>query len=426
MTVKNLRYFRFVSVFVESIHAQAWTKQLWVNELIAGIAVGVMTVPVAMAFAIACGAPPQHGLYTAVIAGILAALFGGSKLSISGPTASMVVILQPISIQLGLSGMLMTTLLAGIILVLMALTRIGRLIEFIPEPVSLGFTSGIALLIVMLQIKDLFGLPIEQLPTQFLPELEMIIRHFPQAKWQEALIGISTLLTLIFWPKDRWRFPPVFPAALVGMFLVIVLDYASIHVDTVGSRFYYLAADGTVANGIPSGLPSWIWPWQAYDFRGLQFSWSVSHLKIVIAAAFSLSVLIAIESSICAVILDDMLGDKHRPNEELFGQGLGNIISPFFGGIAASASILRSTTNLNAGGRTPLAAIFGALFVLLTLALLGPLLVYLPMASVAAILMMVAWRVADVDKIKTLLFRTKLSYSVVYIVCAMLIIFFDI
>ncbi|MCI0263750.1 UNVERIFIED_ASMBLY: C4-dicarboxylic acid transporter DauA, partial [Cronobacter sakazakii] len=392
------------------------------RDLIAGITVGIIAIPLAMALAIGSGVPPQYGLYTSAIAGIVIALSGGSRYSVSGPTAAFVVILYPVAQQFGLSGLLVATLLSGIFLILFGLARFGRLIEYIPLPVTLGFTSGIGITIATMQIKDFFGLDIAHMPEHYLPKVAALAVALPGLNPGDAAIGIVTLGVLVFWPRLGIRLPGHLPALLAGCAVMGVVHLLGGNVATIGSRFHYLLADGTQGNGIPPLLPQLVLPW---DLPGSSFTLSLDSLRALLPAAFSMAVLGAIESLLCAVVLDGMTGTRHNANSELIGQGLGNLVAPFFGGITATAAIARSAANVRAGATSPVAAVFHALLVLLALLALAPLLSWLPLSAMAALLLMVAWNMSEAHKVIGLLRRAPKDDIVVMLICMSLTVLFD-
>ncbi|MDP2714397.1 C4-dicarboxylic acid transporter DauA [Rheinheimera sp.] len=395
------------------------------KDLLAGITVGIIAIPLAMALAIASGVAPQYGLYTAIIAGFVIALTGGARYSISGPTAAFVVILYPVALKYGLSGLLMATVLSGFMLLLMAMFRLGRLIEYIPESVTLGFTAGIAVVIATLQIKDFFGLAIADMPEHYAGKVVVLAQHLPQLSLPALLVAAVTLAVMLLWPKLKTVIPAHLPALFIGTLLALLLLNFGAELDTIGSRFSYTMPDGSSGSGIPPYLPYFDWPWlrPGPDGAVLAFSWQL--VKDLLAAAFAMAMLGAIESLLCAVVLDGMSGRRHSANSELFGQGLGNIITPFFGGITATAALARSSANYKAGAQSPVAAIVHALVVLLGLVLLAQLLSYVPMAALAALLLMVAWNMSEAPKALHLLKTAPRSDIWVFITCFSLTVLFD-
>ncbi|WKE65875.1 C4-dicarboxylic acid transporter DauA [Gallaecimonas kandeliae] len=389
---------RIAHALREACLQEAYSKARFGKDLLAGLTVGIIAIPLSMALAIASGVAPQHGLYTAIIAGFLIALTGGSRFSISGPTAAFVVILYPIAQQYGLGGLLLASILAGVLLVAMALLRLGRFIEYIPEAVTLGFTGGIAVVIATLQIKDFLGLKLGPMPEDYLHKLLALGQALPTVHWPSLLVALSTLAVLLLWPRLKTPVPPHLPAVLLGTLLAYGLNQAGLGVETIGSRFSYLLPDGSSGAGIPPVLPYFEWPWQqaGADGKPLVLSWQL--VRDLLPAAFAIAMLGAIESLLCAVVLDGMTGRRHSANSELLGQGIGNIVTPFFGGITATAAIARSAANFKAGATSPLSAMIHAGVVLLGLVALAPWLAFLPMPAMAALLMLVAWNMSEAPK----------------------------
>ena len=402
-----------------------YTSHHLVKDIIAGLTVGIIAIPLSMALAIASGVPPQHGLYTAIIAGIIIALTGGSRFNISGPTAAFVVILYPVTQQFGLSGLLMATLLSGIILVLMALCRLGRLIEYIPLPVTLGFTSGIGIVIATLQIKDFLGLSIEKMPSHYLEKVQVILTALPSISWADTAVGIITLIVLTQWHKLRLPIPGHLPAVIIATLLSLGLTHFGFSVATIGTQFQYTLSDGSTGFGIPNVLPEFVLPWNIPDMHGNLIDWNFDTIQRLLPAAFSMAVLGAIESLLCAVVLDNMTDTKHHSNNELLAQGLGNIASPFFGGITATAAIARSAVNVKSGAVSPLAGVVHALLVLFALLFFAPALSYLPLSSMAALLLVVAWHMVDLPQIIQLIRRSGRNEITVLLVCLVLTVLFD-
>ena len=367
----------------ESCLQERYSRQRLLKDVLAGVTVGIIAIPLAMALAIASGVAPQYGLYTAIIAGFVIALTGGSRLSISGPTAAFVVILYPIAQQYGLGGLLLATVMSGVILVGMALVRLGRLIEYIPEPVTLGFTGGIAVVIATLQLKDFLGLNLTALPEHYVGKVTALVSAFPEAHLPSLAVALLTLAIMLLWPRFKTGVPAHLPAVILASVITLLLNRQGMDIATISSQFSYLLPDGSSGQGIPPVLPEWIWPWLQPGPGGSELTLSWALLRDLLPAAFAIAMLGAIESLLCAVVLDGMTGKRHSANSELLGQGIGNIIAPFFGGITATAAIARSAANVKAGAESPVAAMVHALVVLAGLVLLAPMLAYLPMPAMA-------------------------------------------
>ncbi|WP_430461060.1 C4-dicarboxylic acid transporter DauA [Thalassolituus sp. LLYu03] len=414
---------RIANALRESLHETPYTRTRLIKDLLAGLTVGVIAIPLSMALAIASGVAPQYGLYTAMIAGFLIALAGGSRFSISGPTAAFVVILYPIAEKFGLGGLAIATLLSGLILIAMAFARLGRFIEYIPESVTLGFTSGIAIVIATLQLKDFFGLNISY-PETYIEKIETLATALPDAGLPSLVVGIATFAALLLWRRFS-TLPPHIPALLVGVFVAWLLSLNGHEVATIGSRFTYTLPDGSNGFGIPPVLPELVWPWNlpGADGQPVGLSWSL--LQLLLPAAFSIAMLGAIESLLCAVVLDGMTNTRHSANSELLGQGIGNVVVPFFGGITATAAIARSAANVRAGAQTPVAAVVHGLVVMAGLLVLAPVLAYLPMASMAALLLLVAWNIAEADKVIHFLKTAPRGDIMVLLTCMSLTVLFD-
>lgn len=395
-------------------------------DLLAGITVGLVAVPLAMALAVASGVPPQHGLYTSIVAGALIALTGGSRLSVAGPTAAFVVILHPISVQFGLGGLTLASLMAGLILIGMGLARMGRLIQFIPYPVTIGFTAGIGVVIATLQIKDLLGLRLTHESGHFFDQLREILRALPGLSPPDLLIGVATLAVLVLWPRLNKTIPRhlagLAAGALLAWLLGQVLD--GFEVATIGSRFSYEAA-GLRGQGIPPLPPLPLLPWALPGPGGVPLTVDLELLRHLLGPAVAIALLGAIESLLCAVVADGMAGTRHDPDAELLGQGLGNVVAPFFGGFAATGAIARTATNIRAGARSPVAALVHAGFVLLAVVTLAPVLAFLPMASLAALLLVVAWNMSEARHFVNVLRIAPRQDVAVLLSCFALTVVFD-
>lgn len=387
------------------------------GDIFAGLTVGIVAIPLAMALAIASGAPPQYGLYTAIIAGFIIAVTGGSRFNISGPTAAFVVILLPITHDYGLGGLMIATIMAGVMMFAMGITGMGKFIEYIPYPVTMGFTAGIGVVIATLQIKDFLGLDVGVLDGHYLHKLWMLIQALPTAHFPDMILGVLTLGVMLSWHRLKTTLPAPLVALLVGSGLAWGLGYffPEFHAITINDKF----------NGIPSQLPQFILPWELPNAKGEAVGLSFDMIKTLLGSAFAIAMLGAIESLLCAVVADGMTGTKHNPNAELIGQGLGNIIAPFFGGISATAAIARTATNIRSGATTPLAAIIHSLLLLMVLISLSKLLGYVPMATLAALLLIVAWNMSDAHEFIRLIKISPRSDLAVLLVCFGLTVLFD-
>ncbi|HHX04503.1 MAG TPA: C4-dicarboxylic acid transporter DauA [Pseudomonas sp.] len=394
------------------------------GDISAGLTVGIIAIPLAMALAIAVGVPPQHGLYTVLIGGSLIALTGGSRFNVSGPTAAFVVILLPITQQFGVGGLLLCTAMAGVILIAMALLRAGALLQFIPYPVTLGFTAGIGVVIATLQIKDAFGLENIEPAANYIEQITALASAFPSIHLGDTLVAAITLAVLIIWPRFVPKIPGHLVALTVGSFVGLALNNADISVATLGQRFSYVV-DGISHPGIPPFLPSFMWPWEFSGPDGKPLVLSFELFRQLLAPAFAIAMLGAIESLLCAVVADGMAGTKHDPNGELLGQGLGNIIAPMFGGITATAAIARSAANVRAGAFSPIAAIIHAGVVLLAMLFLAPMFSHLPMAALAALLLMVAWNMSEPKHVVHTLRIAPRNDVLVLLTCLSLTVLFD-
>jgi SulP family sulfate permease len=421
---------------MRAVMAEGYSRAQLKRDLTAGFLVGIVALPLAMALAIAVGVPPQQGLYTAIVAGFATALLGGSRVQVVGPTAAFIVVLAPLYARFGLAGLLVSGLLAGLILLGMGALRLGRLIEFIPFPVTTGFTSGIAVVIALLQVKDLFGLKLAGNPDHFFERLVAMARARHTASPWELLVGMGTLAILLAprLPK-RWlaRLPRPLrkvPPPLIALPLAAVAAWALSHlmpgftVDTIGTRFHTVLG-GRVVQGIPQVPPMPMWPWNAPGPDGQPLGMSLATVRMLLPSAFAVAMLGAIESLLSAVVADGMARTRHDPDAELLALGAGNILAPFFGGIPATGAIARTATNFRYGGRTPVAAMAHALTILLAILLLAPLLRFLPMASLAALLLLVAWNMSEAEHfIHTVRVAPKSDVAVL-LTCFSLTVLFD-
>ena len=385
----------------KSIQAlRSYSSQSLFHDLLAGVTVGLVALPLAMAFGIASGVTPQAGLYTAVVAGFLISALGGSRTQIGGPTGAFVVIVAGIVARFGLPGLAMVTLMAGIILLVMGLTGLGTAVRFIPRPVVIGFTNGIAILIASTQIKDFFGLRTAAVPSEFLPRLRVLLAHATTLNMPAFLLGVGTLLVLLLLPRVSKRIP----APIVGV-LACTLVCVGFHlpVEIIGSKF----------GGIPRGLP----PFSIPDFHA-------EHILPLIPSAFTVALLAALESMLSAVVADGMTGDRHNPNVELVAQGIANITSPVFGGIPATGAIARTATNIRSGARSPVSGMVHALTLLVILLVAAPLASYIPLTALAAVLFVVAYNMGEWHEIIGI-FQQGFTAVAVWLVTFALTVFAD-
>jgi SulP family sulfate permease len=350
---------------------EGYTRESLTRDLIAGLVVGVVALPLALAFAIASGVPPERGLYTAIIAGFLVSALGGSRVQIGGPTGAFVVIVYGIVTKYGYDGLVICTVMAGVILIVLGLARMGALIKFIPYPVVTGFTSGIAVIIFSSQVKDILGLRMGAIPPDFLLKWAAYREAIDTVNWPAVAVGLGTLLVLVVWPKISRVIPGPFVAMILATVAVQILG---LPVETIGSRF------GSMPSAIPRPhLPAI--PWQ--------------NIRELISPAITVALLAAIESLLSAVVADGMIGTRHKSNMELIAQGVANIAAPIFGGIPATGAIARTATNIRSGGRTPLAGIAHAMTLLLILLFAGHWAAKVPLAALSAILIVVSYHMSE-------------------------------
>ncbi|MFO7553314.1 MAG: C4-dicarboxylic acid transporter DauA [Haliea sp.] len=397
-------------------------------DIMAGLTIGTVAIPLSMALAIAIGVAPQHGLYTAIIAGALIALAGGSRFNISGPTAAFVVILIPIVQQFGLGGLLLATMMAGIILIAFGVSGLGRMVMYIPYPVVLGFTAGIAVVIAVLQLPDFFGLVIEQPGAHFPDKVAGIVRALPAINPAELGVGVFTLVILLSWPRLRLPIPAPLVAltlaALAGWGLERVLGASSFSVATIASRFSW-SIGGLSGSGIPPVLPELALPWRLPGADGQPLVVDFSLFRALLGPAVAIAILGAIESLLCAVVADGLTKTRHDSNAELVGQGIGNLVAPLFGGITATAALARTATSIRSGARSPVAALVHALVVLAALTFLSGLLGLVPMSALAALLLVVAWNMSESRHFRHTLRSAPPGDVAVLVVCFLLTVLFD-
>ncbi len=364
---------------------KTYSRARFFADLLAGITVGLVALPLAMAFAIASGVPPQTGLYCAIVAGFVISALGGSLTQIGGPTGAFVVVVYNIVAKHGIDGLFMCTLEAGVILVLLGVTGLGTAVKFIPRPVVVGFTNGIAVIIASTQIKDFFGLKVEKVPGDFLDRMEVLAKGFRTLSVEETCVGVGALLVIVLCVKFVKRVPGYIVALVVGTTVVWLLH---LHVQTIGTRF----------GGIPSGMPKLEIP----VFRPALF-------RQMLAPAFTVAMLGAIESLMSAVVSDRMSGDKHNPNVELVGQGIANIFSPLFGGLPATGAIARTATNIRSGATSPVAGMIHSLTLLTIVVFAAPAASYIPLPVLAAILFVVSYNMGEWGEIPQILKLSKLE-----------------
>ncbi|MBL3519150.1 C4-dicarboxylic acid transporter DauA [Arcobacter lanthieri] len=391
------------------------------DNILSGLTVGIIALPLSMALAIATGVPPQLGLYTAIIAGIFAAIFGSSKVNISGPTAAFIVILIPIVQEFGITGLLLCGLLSGIILILIGLLKLGNLIELVPYPVTVGFTSGIAVVIATFQVKDFFGLTIDNFSGNYIEKIILLFNSFSTFNLYEFLTASATLLLLIIWKKTKSKIPSALIA--LGIITILVVFFNSqygLNISTINSTFSYKIGNFE-GSGIPPIPLHFSLPWEFLKPNEINIDLLIKLLPHSIAIA----ILGALESLLCAVISDGMTGSKTDPNKELIGQGITNIIVPFFGGIPATAAIARTVANINSGGTSKLSSIVHSLFILASILFIAPYISYLPMASLSALLLMVAWNMSEIKHFTNILKTAPKDDIYVLLTCFSLTVLID-
>lgn len=394
--------FSFKPKLVETL--KNYNRTLFIKDLMAGIIVGIVALPLAIAFGIASGVSPERGLITAIIGGFIISFFGGSKVQIGGPTGAFIVIVYGIVEKYGTSGLIVATIMAGILLFLMGAFKLGSIIKFMPYPIIVGFTSGIALTIFSTQINDLFGLGIEKIPGDFIEKWIVYFQNFNPKSWWTVGVGLFSIALIFWWPKVSKKIP----GSLIAIIFVTVVVYylrelfEITGIETIGDRFT-----------IQASLPTPNAPVINFEL-----------IRTLFPAAFTIAMLGAIESLLSAMVADGVIGDKHDSNVELMAQGLANIVTPFFGGIPSTGAIARTMTNINNGGRTPVAGIIHAIVLLLILLFLGPLTKFIPMACLAGVLVVVSYNMSEWRQFKSLLKMPKSDVSVL-LITFFLTVFFD-
>src|ERR1700719_1829680 len=379
---------------------KSYTPRLFMADLLAGITVGLVALPLAMAFAIASGMPPQAGLYCAIVAGFVISALGGSSTQIGGPTGAFVVVVFGIVAKYGIDGLFMCTLLAGIILLVLGATGLGTAVKFIPRPVVVGFTNGIAVIIASTQVKDFFGLKIDKVPGEFLARIEALARNFSSFSPLETSLAFGALGVIVVFLLYVKRVPGYIVAMFIGTAAVVVFR---LPVETIGTRF----------GGISSGLPTLRIP-----------HFQLNLIRPLIPSAITVAMLGAIESLMSAVVADRMSNDKHNPNVELVGQGIANILSPLFGGLPATGAIARTATNIRSGAKTPVAGMIHALTLLGIVVFAAPLARFIPLSVLAAVLMVVAYNMGEWREIPELLKLSRMEIAT-WLVTFLLTVFAD-
>jgi SulP family sulfate permease len=388
-----------------------YNRQRLMQDIGAGITVGVVALPLAMAFAIASGLKPEAGLFTAIIGGFLISALGGSRVQIGGPAGAFIVIVYGIVERYGLANLILATAMSGVLLFLMGLFRLGSLIRFIPVAVVIGFTNGIAVLIMLSQIKDLMGLKIQAMPADFFSMLSVLGQNLHTTNLAALLVALGSLSLLIGWMRlgrrldtTAYRWVSLVPGSIIALlFATLACLGLSLPVETIGSKF----------GGIPASLPSLQWP---------AFSWDSA--RFLLMPTLTLALLGAIESLLCARIADGMIGDRHNPNQELMAQGVANFVTPFFGGMPATGTIARTVTNIQSGGTSPISGMVHALTLLAVVLLAAPLAAHVPLAALAAILMFVAWNMGEWREF-LLLRHYRLPYRITLLAVFFLTVVFD-
>ncbi len=372
-----------------------YDSQKFTSDLIAGIIVGIIALPLAIAFGIASGVTPQQGLITAIVAGFLISFFGGSNFLIGGPTGAFIVIVAGIVAQYGMSGLIIATIMAGVFLVVMGVCKMGVIFKFIPYPIVVGFTSGIALTIFSTQMKDFFGLPLNlEVPAGFIPQWICYFQNIGSINWVELAMSVFCLVICFSWSKVTKKIPGSLIALIIGTLASVLLSrFAGIELATIGSKFPELA------NGLP--MPKPVAP--RIDFETV---------KGLVSPAFTIAILCAIESLLAAMVADGATGKRHNANTELIGQGIANIVTPLFGGIPATGALARTMASINNGGKSPVTGLIHAVVLLLIYLFLMPYAVYIPLSCLAAILVQVAYNMSEWKTFKYLLRGDKSDVAV--------------
>jgi len=404
--------------FRRSVLNGRYNFNLFKADFSSAILVSLISLPLSMALAITIGLPPAHGIYTAIIACFFYAIFGGSVYQISGPTGAFVAVLAPIVHQYGLRGLVVAEVMAGVLLIVMSFTRLARLIKYIPYTVIIGFTAGIAVVLTSMSIKDFFGLDLHHFGNTFHEKIIVLAQNIIYLKPGDTLIGIITCGLMIYCTKRKTRFPPVVIAivtASIGAYLIN--KYSAFHIDTLEDVF------PRGGGGIPASLD---WPHFFTSKKGELFSWpSYMEMKILFIPALSIAILAGLESLLAAVMADTMAGTKHQPDAELFGTGIANIMSALWKGIPATGALARTAANVKAGGKTSMTGILVALLITLYIYILSPVIYYIPMSSLAGILLIVAYNMAHIKEFKFLLKNGYKTDVIVLLVSFLLTVIFN-
>ena len=405
-------FFSFKDVFRPKLFStlRSYDKQRLAQDTIAGMIVGIVAIPLAIAFGISSGVGPTEGLVTAIIAGFLISAFGGSKVQIGGPTGAFIVIIYGIIQQHGLAGLLIATIMAGILLIMMGLFKLGNIIKFVPYPVIVGFTAGIAVTIFSTQMNDLFGMQLENIPADFVQKWVYYFQNLDAVNWYALAVGIVSILIIVFSTKIHKKIPGSLVAIVLMTFIVWLLSNLGIQTGIITISDLY---------ELPQGMPVPKMPALNLE-EGQTFFGLVQEL---FPAAFTIAMLGAIESLLSAMVADGVIGDKHNSNTELIAQGVANVVTPFFGGIPATGAIARTMTNINNGGRTPVAGIVHAMMLLLVLLFFGPLVGMIPMACLAGVLVVVSYNMSEWRSIVALAKAPKSDFIVMAVTFVLTIIF---
>jgi SulP family sulfate permease len=411
---------------LRAVLREGYTRADLRADVLAGLVVGIVALPLAMALSIAVGVAPQYGLYTAIVAGLVVAALGGSRLQVSGPTAAFIVILAPIHARFGMAGLLISGIMGGLMLIGMGLGRLGQFIEFIPHPVTTGFTAGIATVIATLQVKDVFGLRLTRAPDSFFDRIGAMWQARGTASFAELGIAAATLAMLIVVPRLTKRVPaPLIAIPLAAVLAAVVNHLFPAHaVATIASRFHATVGDHVVG-GVPPLPPLPLIPWHMPGPDGQPLALTFGVIRELLSGAFAVAMLGGIESLLSAVIADGMAGTRHDPDAELLALGVGNVATAFFGGIPATGAIARTATNVRSGARSPIASMVHALTILAAVIAFAPLIGYLPMAGLAALLLLVAWNMSELKHFGHILRVAPRSDALVLITCFVLTVVFD-